>query len=115
MRLSDARTQHRALLDVLQEENVVRLQAAQDEHQVMCVRLAAEHEDAKVVAQHEFEELRALLTRHNDALTEEARGKYHEALVAAQAEFDDLCVRIQGEHDFDMERVRQHNVGVSNS
>ena len=50
----------------------------------MCVRLAAEHEDAKAVAQHEFEELRALLLKHNEALMEEARTKYQEALALAQ-------------------------------
>ena len=83
-RLADARVLHRARLDQLQEDNSIRLQEAQEEHQAMCVRLAAEHEDAKAVAQHEFEELRVLLTRHNDALMEEARAKYQEALALAQ-------------------------------
>ena len=78
----------------------------------MCARLAAEHEDAKAVAQREFEELRALLTRRNEALTEEARGKYQEALAHAQAEFDELCARVREEHGLEAERVRQHNEGV---
>ena len=110
--MAEARTLHRAKLDALQEESVVRLQSAQDEHRVMCARLAAEHEDAKAVAQREFEELRALLTRRNEALTEEARGKYQEALAHAQAEFDELCARVREEHGLEAERVRQHNEGV---
>ena len=103
---------HRARLDALQEENVGRLQAAQEEHQNMCVRLAAEHEDAKVAAQREYEELRVLLTRRNEALTEEARSKYQEAIAQAQADFDALCSSIREEHRLEMDRVRSHNDGV---
>ena len=82
--LAEARVAHRASLDQLQEENAVQLAEAQAEHGAMCVRLAAEHEDAKEAAQHDFEELRALLSGNNAALTEEARGKYREALQQAQ-------------------------------
>lgn len=38
----------------------------------------------QVAAQLEYEELRAFLTQHNEALMAEARAKFQEALVQAQ-------------------------------
>lgn len=40
----------------------------------------------QVAAQLEYEELRAFLTQHNEALMAEARAKFQEALVQAQVE-----------------------------
>ncbi len=78
---------------MLQSENTVRLEAAQADHQAMCERLAVEHEEAKVNAQREFEELRAFLTKHNEQLTNEARASYQEALQQAQVGLRSLLQR----------------------
>ena len=52
--------------------------------QALCVRLAAEHEEAAKQAEAEFEELKAFLTAHNEAQLEEARKRYQEAVAEAQ-------------------------------
>jgi hypothetical protein len=60
-------------------------------------------------AKREHEELRAYLTKHNDALMEEARAKFAEAIEAARLEFEELRERLREEHAAEMERVVKHN------
>ncbi|GAX82053.1 hypothetical protein CEUSTIGMA_g9481.t1 [Chlamydomonas eustigma] len=111
-RLAEARAVHRVCLEQLQLENAARLEQAQVDHQALCVRLASDHEDAKVAAQHEFEELRAFLIKHNEGLINEARQRFQEALVQAQADYDDLCREVREQNAIDLQRVRTRNAEI---
>ncbi len=81
-------------------------------HQALCIRLSEEYEAARTAAEAEHAELVTFLRSANEALTDEARRRYQEAMAEAQAAHEAEVAEARAEHAADMERVRRYNAEI---